>query len=281
MILVTGATGTIGSEVVRVLVELGEPVRAMTRNPAGANSPAEVVRGDFDDRASLDAALAGADAVFLLNAPGPWIERHDLAMLDAVRARGVGRVVKLSAIGTGEDTELRVGAWHLPGERALRAGETAWTILRPSSFATNTLQWASAIRAGEPVANLTGSGAQGVIDPRDVAEVAVAALTTADHTGRTYTLTGPELLSTPDQVRILRKVLDRPIEVVDVPLEVAAERMVAAGRAPEFVEGAMRGQRFIAEGGNARLSDDVASVLGRPARTYAQWAHEHRAAFGG
>ena len=187
--------------------------------------------------------------------------------------------MKLSAIGTGEYTELGVGTWHLPGERALQAGEAAWTILRPSSFATNTLHWAATIRAGQPVANLAGNGTQGVIDPRDVAEVAVAALTTPDHAGRTYTLTGPELLSTPDQVEILRKVLGRPIEIVDVPLDVAKKQMIAAGRDPEFAEGAMRGQRFIAEGGNARLTADVAKVLGRTARTYATWADDHRAAF--
>lgn len=190
--------------------------------------------------------MAGADALFLLNAPGPWIALHDLATLDAVRAHGAGRTVKPSAAGTGETTELRVGAWHLPGEQALRAGEAAWTILRPSSFATNSLQWAPAIRAGNKVVNMRGSGAQGVVDPRDVAEVAVAALTTPDHAGSTYTLTGPELLATPDQVEILRKVLGLPIEIVDVPLDVASEQMIAAGRTPEFVEGAMRGQRFIA-----------------------------------
>lgn len=280
MILVTGATGTVGTQVVRILAQRGESVRAMTRNPKRASVPAQVVRADFDDRASLDAAVAGVDAVFLLDAPGPWIERHDLAMLDAVRAHGVGKVVKLSAIGTGEDTDSRVGGWHLPGEEALRAGEAAWTILRPSSFATNTLSWAPMIRAGQPVANMTGNGAQGVIDPRDVAEVAVAALTTPGHERRTYTLTGPELLSAPDQVAALGTVLGRTIEVVDVPLDVARQQMLAAGRDPEFVDVAMRGQRLIAEGGNARLTDDVASVLGRPARTYAAWAEEHRAAFG-
>ncbi|MEU5088489.1 NAD(P)H-binding protein [Streptomyces sp. NPDC021356] len=280
MILVTGATGTIGTEVVRLLAGRGERVRAMTRNPEGAHLPAEVVRGDFDDRDSLVDAVAGADAVLLLDAPGPWIERHDLAMLDVVRAHGVGKAVKVSAIGTGEHSELRTSAWHLPGERALRAAGTAWTVLRPSSFATNTLSWAPAIRAGQPVANLTGKGAQGVIDPRDVAEVAVAALTAPGHSGRTYTLTGPELLSTPDQVEVLRKVLGRPVEVVDVPLETAKEQMIAAGRDPEFAEGALRGQRFVAEGGNARLTDDVAAVLGRGPRTYATWAADHRAAFG-
>lgn len=279
MILVTGATGTVGTEVVRMLAERGERVRAMTRNPDGASMPAEVVRGDFDDRASLDDAVAGADAVFLLTAPGPSIERHDLAMLDAVRSHGVGRVVKLSAIGTGADPGLGADGWHAPGERALRAGAAAWTILRPSGFATNTLRWAALIRAGRPVPNLTGNGAQGVIDPRDVAEVAVAALTSPDHAGRTYTLTGPELLSTPDQVAILRKLFGRPIEIVDVPLDVAKQQMIAAGRDPEFAEGAIRGQRIIVEGGNARLTNDVATVLGRTGRTYATWADDHRAAF--
>ncbi|MFE2376733.1 NAD(P)H-binding protein [Streptomyces sp. NPDC059398] len=279
MILVTGATGTIGTEVVRLLAERGERVRAMTRKPEGAKLPAEVVRGDFDDRDSLDSAVAGADAVFLLDAPGPWIERHDLAVLDAVRAHGVGRVVKLSAIGTGEHTALRTSVWHGPGEHALRAGDAAWTILRPSSFATNSLHWAATIRAGQPIANLTGKGAQGVIDPRDVAEVAVAALTTSGHSGRTYTLTGPELLSTPDQAEILRTALGRPVETVDVPLDVAKEQMIAAGRDPEFAEGAILGQQFIASGGNARLTDEVTAVLGRRARTYAAWAADHRAAF--
>lgn len=284
MILVTGATGTVGTEVVRILAERGERVRAMTRNPDGVRLPVEVVRGDFDDPASLDAAVAGAGAVFLLDAPGASIERHDLALIAAVRAHGGGRVVKVSAIGTGEDTAPRTGAWHLPGERALRAGDAgaaAWTILRPSSFASNTLQWAPSIRTGQAIANLTGTGAQGVVDPRDVAEVAVAALTGPGHAGRTYTLTGPELLSAPDQVEILRKTLGVPVEIADVPLDVARERMIAAGHDPEFTEGAMRGQRFIAEGGNARLTDDVADVLGRPARTYATWAADHRAAFTG
>jgi hypothetical protein len=87
------------------------------------------------------------------------------------------------------------------------------------------------------------------------------------------------LLSAPGQVEVLRKVLGRPIEIVDVPLDVAKEQMIAAGQDPEFAEVAMHGQRFIAGGGNARLTADVATVLGRTARTYATWADDHRAAF--
>lgn len=280
MILVTGATGTIGTEVVRLLAERGERVRAMTRNPAGADLPAELVAGDFGDPDSLDAAVAGADAVFLLTAPGPAVSSHDLALLAAVRARGVPRVVKLSAIGTGEDTELRGNTWHLPGEQALRAGEAEWTVLRPTAFASNSLHWAPAIRAGQPVPNLTGAGTQGVVDPRDVAAVAVEALTGAGHAGRTYTLTGPELLSAPDQVKALGAVLGRSLDVVDAA-DQAREQMLAAGMAPEIADGAVEGLRYIAAGRNARVTGDVAEVLGRVPGTYARWAADHRAAFEG
>lgn len=281
MILVTGATGTIGTEVVRRLAARGERVRAMTRNPAAADLPAEVVRGDFTDPASLDAAVKGADTVLLLTAPGPAVAAHDLALLRAVRTHDVARVVKLSAIGTGEDTGLRGDTWHLPGEQALRAEVAEWTVLRPTSFASNSLHWAPLIRAGQPVPNMTGTGAQAVVDPRDVAEVAVEALTGSGHAGRTYTLTGPALLSAPDQVAVLGAVLGRSIDVVDVPPDQARDAMVAGGMDLEFAEGAADGQRYIAEGRNARLTHDVPAVLGRPAGTYADWAADHRAAFEG
>lgn len=282
MILVTGATGTIGSEVVRLLAGRGVRVRAMTRKPTeAAGLAAEVVGGDFDEPASLGAAVAGVEAVFLLTAPGPAVAAHDLALLDAVRAHGVRRVVKLSAIGTGDDSGLAGNAWHLPGEQALRAGEAEWTILRPTTFASNSLHWAPAIRAGHPVPNMSGTGTQGVVDPRDVAEAAVRALTAPGHTGRTYTLTGPELLSVPDQVEVLSGVLGRRVDVLDVPLHEARDAMIAAGASPEFAEAAMAGQRYVAEGRNARRTDDVATLLGRPPRTYATWAADHREAFGG
>jgi uncharacterized protein YbjT (DUF2867 family) len=168
----------------------------MTRDPARVRPSrgVDVVRADFDDPASLRRATAGTEAVFLLTAPATPTPRHDLALLDAARAAGTTRVVKVSAIGTGETGEgnQAVGAWHLLAERAVQASGMAWTLLRPSVFASNTLHWADAIRAGDPVPNLTGRGRQGVVDPRDVAAVAAEALTSpSHHTGQTYTLTGP------------------------------------------------------------------------------------------
>ncbi|MEU1734150.1 SDR family oxidoreductase [Streptosporangium sp. NPDC020145] len=282
MILVTGATGTVGGEVVRLLAGRGERVLAMTREPAKVEeSPGvEVVRGDFDDPASLAGAARGADALFLLSAPGPWVARHDEAMVAAARAEGVRKVVKVSAIGTGEEREgVTVGDWHLAGERALRSGELDWTILRPSSFASNALGWAPQVLRGQPVPNTMGDGRQGVVDPRDVAEVAVTALTSEEHVRAVLTLTGPELLSVPDMAKVLGETLGRTVETVEVPLEVYRESLIAAGVDPGFADIAVDGSRTVARGGNARLTGDVERVLGRAPRTFATWAADHRAAF--
>ncbi|RJL23999.1 NAD(P)H-binding protein [Bailinhaonella thermotolerans] len=282
MIVVTGATGTVGSEVTRLLAGRGEPVRVMTREPSkvAALPAVEVVRGDFDDPGSLAGVARGAEAVFLLSAPGPWVPRHDEAMIAAARAAGVRKVVKVSAIGTGEEHEgAKVGGWHLAGEQELRSSGLEWTILRPSSFASNVLRWVPQVRAGQPVPNTTGQGRQGVIDPRDVAEVAVTALTSDEHVRTVLTLTGPELLSVPDMAKALGETLGRVVETVDVPLEVYRTQMIAAGVDPEFADVAVNGSRMVAQDGNARLTPDVERVLGRAPRTFLTWATDHSAAF--
>lgn len=283
MILVTGATGTVGSAVVRLLAVGGEPVRVMTRDPSkvGPLPGVEVVRGDFDDYDSLAQAAAKAETLFLLSAPGPWVARHDQTMLATAQASGVRKVVKLSAIGTGEQTGVTAGDWHLPGEQALRSSSLQWTVLRPSSFASNTLRWAAAIRSGNPVPNTTGAGAQGVIDPRDVAEVAARALTSGEYAQSVLTLTGPELLSVPDLAAQLGNVLGRTLQTVDVPLKAYREQMLASGIDPAFADVAVNGSRLVAEGRNRRLTGEVQLVLGRPPHTFATWARDHRDAFAG
>jgi uncharacterized protein YbjT (DUF2867 family) len=278
MILVTGATGTIGSAVVRHLAQRGEPVRAMTREPSrvGGQPGVEVVFGDFDKPASLAEAAAGASTLFLLSAPGPSQADHDLSMLEAARSVGLTKVVKLSAIGTGGRDNAKVGTWHFPGEEAVRTNGMTWTILRPSSFASNALRWAGPIRAGDPIPNTTGAGVQGVIDPRDVAAVAVAALTSSQHDGQIYTLTGPELLSVPDQAAQLGAVLGRPINTIEVPPHAVRGQMLASGVDPAFVGFVIDGAAFVRDGGNAVLTDDVQRILARPPGSFRTWAHDHR-----
>lgn len=285
MILVTGATGTVGREVLRLLARRGVQVRAMTRDPAHLSSVetnVEVLRADFDAPETLRDAVADVDSVFLLTAPGASVPEHDLAMINAARVGKVRKVVKLSAVGGGlsaKDGGTEPADWHAPGEQALAASGLAWMLLRPSSFASNTLRWADPIRAGQPVPNMTGTGAQGVVDPRDVAEVAVEALLGAEYNGTTLTLTGPDLVSVPDQAAQLSEVLDQPISTVDVPLEAAREQMLASGLEPSVVDVAIRGSQQVRDGGNAVVTNDVFRVLGRPARPFLTWARDHRGAF--
>lgn len=269
MILVTGATGTIGRHVVQLLAERDVPFRAMSRNPADLPN---AVRADFTDPVSLALAVTGVDAVFLVSVPPTPSPAHDLALLTAAQEAGVRKIVKLSAIGTGEQFKgAVVGDWHLTAEQAIENSGLVWTVLRPPSFASNFLQYRELINAGEPLPNMLGDGQQAIVDPRDVSAVAVAALLDDTHNGRRYDLTGPELLTFNDQATILERVLARPVKTVDtleptgMPADVAAALATGVG--------------WGRSGGAAYVTEHVSRILRRPAGTFEQWAVDHRGAF--
>ncbi|WP_433368780.1 NAD(P)H-binding protein [Actinoplanes sp. CA-142083] len=253
MILVTGATGTIGSALVGELLARGEEVTALTRDPA-----------KIEPRPGLTVTteIRKARAAFLLAPAGPAIPGIDRAFLRQAIEAGVERVVKLSAIAT---PDAGLNTWHAPGEEAIRDSGRPWTILRPTTFASNTLAWRDDIRAGRPIPNISGAGRQGVVDPRDVAAVAAEALTTAGHDGQVYTLTGPELLGVPEQAAQLAEVLGTTITTVDVPP--AREHFP-----PEIADMALAGALLVRAGGNAIVTADVEKVLGRRPGSYRAWA---------
>jgi uncharacterized protein YbjT (DUF2867 family) len=267
MILITGATGTIGTHVLAQLTSRGVPVRAMARNPDKLrNNPADVVRGDFDDPASLVRAVSGVEAAFLVTAPQRPVADHDVAFVEAAKSAGVQRIVKLSAIGA--------GSWHLLTEQVVQTSGLDWTILKPSSFASNLVQFVDAVKSGDPVPNWNGPGALGVIDPRDVAAVAVEALTTPDHIGQSHTLTGPELLTFDQQIAILERVLDRPVKSVLLPLDTARSMMIGNGLDPAAVEISIAAIRRAIAGDYAVLTDDVSRILGRAPLSFETWVRE-------
>jgi uncharacterized protein YbjT (DUF2867 family) len=219
--------------------------------------------------------VAGIEAAFLVTTPQKPVADHDVAFAEAAKSAGVRRIVKLSAISAGETFEgVQVGSWHLLTEHAIQASGLDWTILKPSSFASNLLQFLDALRSGDPIPNWNGPGALGVIDPRDVAAVAVEALTTRDHIGQSYTLTGPELLTFEQQVAIVERVLGRPVKSVDIPLDTVREMMTGNGMDPAAVEMSITGMRRAIAGDYAVLTDDVARVLGRPPTSFETWVRE-------
>jgi uncharacterized protein YbjT (DUF2867 family) len=274
MILVTGATGTIGSHVVRLLAERDVPFRTMSRSPRDLPN---AVQADFTDAASLATAVAGIDAVFLVTVPPTPSTAHDVALLSAAKSAGVAKIVKLSAIGSGERFEgAVVGAWHQAAEQAIEDSGLTWTMLRPPSFASNFLWYRDLINTGNPIPNMLGQAQQAIVDPRDVAAVAVEALLDEAHNGQRYDLTGPELLTFDDQATTLERVLARPVKTVEVDVRPQLE---ATGMPAEAVTGAAIGVNWARTGGAAYVTDHVARILGRPAGTFEQWAIDHRAAF--
>jgi uncharacterized protein YbjT (DUF2867 family) len=283
MILVTGATGTIGSRVSSLLTARDVPFQAMTRDPSRLRSRpgVDVIAADYEDPTSLAGAVTGVETLFLLTVAIPPSPQHDLAMLSAARRAGVTRVVRLSAIASGEHAPDGgvVGAWHAQADEAVQASGMAWTLLRPTTFASNSLWWADAIRAGQPIPNMTGTGQQGIVDPADVAAVAVEALLSPTHASKVYTLTGPELLSVHDQAAILAAALGRDVEVSDTPPDEARRLMLASGMDRDAVEAMSHGMSYVRGGHNAVVTDDVTRLLGRPPTTFATWVSGNLTAF--
>ncbi|MFF5707107.1 NAD(P)H-binding protein [Streptomyces sp. NPDC012794] len=279
MILVTGATGTVGREVLRQIPS-DVRVRAMSREPdrlAAVLGTAEAVRGDYDDPRSVAKALTGVESVFLVTSR---VGRDDDGrFLRAARAAGVRHVVKVSAAAVADSrADDLITRWQRVNEDLLRASGMEWTLLRPRSFMSNTLSWAASIRADGVVRALYGGSANSCIDPRDIAEVGVRALTEQGHTGRVYPLTGPEALSAAEQTAHLSDLLGRPLYFED--LEPAQARTLLGARHPEpLVEALMRSAERQREGAKTRVEKTVQEVCGRPARSYWEWARDHLTAF--
>ena len=276
-ILVTGATGNIGRHVVTGLLVRGATVRALTRRAiAAADFPpqVQVSTGDLTEPGSLDEALDGVDAVFLLW-PGVSPAGADaLAVAVAAHARHVVYVSAMS-VTDGADPATN-GVWGTVEEAVRRSG-VDWTFLRASGFATNTREWAAAIREGEPVRMPYPGAARSLIHERDIADVAVHALTEDGHAGRAYVLTGPAALTMAEQVRLIGRAVGRePTVLAQPPDEARAE--VARWTDPAFADTAVRYWASLVDQPE-QVTGTVEEITGRPARTYATWVDDHAAEF--
>ncbi|MEU5011097.1 NAD(P)H-binding protein [Streptomyces sp. NPDC021749] len=284
-VLVTGATGNVGRQVVRQLVPTGVRVRALTRNPDSvglSDGGVEVWAGDLSDPGGLEEALRGVDQVFLMwpfhtADPAP-------ALVDALR-RHVDRVVLLSsgAVQDGLAPERQphpVGRSHAALEHVIEGSGLGWTHLRPSTFASNTLWWAGQIRAGDVVRGAFGAAPMALLHEADIAAVAVRALTEDGHDKATYTLTGPEVLTQVDQVRVIGEAIGRPLRWEELSWEGAREQLLADDSFPDvFVDTLLDGYAEMLDAPCPVTTTTVEDVTGRPARTLHQWAVDHVADF--
>lgn len=282
MILVTGATGTVGAETVRLLAPRRQPVRALVRDPSrlrhGGVEPSgvEVVTGDFDDPGSLDAAMHGVDTLVLIS---PAIPRQEIAAVDAATRAGVAHVIKASSKASADSpVERRRGQARI--EQHLRAAGPAWTLLRSNAYLQNLLGLAPLVKQTNGFVMSAGDGLIGMVDARDVAAVAaVIATNPAGHVAATYWPTGPALISYADIAGELSAALGHRIDYRRVAPDEHRELMIRAGVPDPVATSNAQAFELTAEGDAAWITDDVRAVTGNPPRDLRAFLADHLGAF--
>lgn len=249
----------------------------MARHPervSGALPTARIVHGDFTDPASLTDALHNVHTAFLVTNPDG---ADDTRFLDPARTAGVRHIVKLSAAAVTDTAAADlITRRQRHNEDLLRASGIRWTLLRPRAFMSNTLSWARSIRSGQVVRAPYGTSTNACVDPGDVAEVAALALTGRgrDHKGAAYTLTGPQALSAADQTAQLAELLGLPLRFEELSPQQA--RTALEARYPSDIASALlESARRQHSGSKAVVDPTLPDLLGRPARTFRDWASDH------
>lgn len=278
MILVTGATGNVGAELVPQLLAAGQAVRVLAHDPTKAahlGNQVQQAAGDLDKPETLASVMHGVRAVYLVAQAG---QVHG-AVAAAQRA-GVRHIVRQSTMEAGIDPPLGPGRWHREAELAIERSGLAWTHLRPTMMMVNTSAWwAPGIRASQTVRFPGGDGRVSPVDPRDIAATACAVLTQPGHEGHAYDVTGPQLLTIGEMVAILSRVLGHDIRYVDVPEAEAGQQMASSGAPPALVAALLETLAGIRANKFACIADTVARLTGHPGRTYQTWCQEHVGAF--
>ena len=279
MILVTTA-GKVGSETVRRLRERDAAVRVLVRDPAKAAllaaAGAEIAEGDLDAPATIDDAMTGVSTVVLVS---PAVPAQELNVVASAARAGAGHVVKATSKASA-DSPIARRRWQAEIEAGLAASGIPHTLLRSNAYMQNVLALAPAITKTSSFGSAAGKGRSGLVDARDVAAVAAeVAVSPAAHAGQAYWLTGPGLISNYDVAAILSELLGRTITYQELTVEENTEAMISAGVPEQIAK--MNAQAFsLAADGDAEwVTEDVPSLLGRPARSFQQFANDYAAAF--
>lgn len=279
MILITGATGNIGRELIPQLQSMGCRLRVLVRDEKRAAhlDPAiERAIGDLNDTASLHSAMHAVQRVFLVT----FETQQDINVIRTAKEAGVQHIVKLSTLEATEH-KIKVGKWHYEREELIRASGMAWTILRPGMFMNNTIEWWAESIKGQSSVFFPGgkTGKVAPIDPRDVAKVAALALTEAGHEGKAYELTGAELFTISEMVQVISKVLGKSIQYTDIPPIAAKLFMLKTGMDKTLVNALMEMLTSLRKNEGAIVTETFRQLTGKPPHTFEAWCQEHVDAF--
>jgi uncharacterized protein YbjT (DUF2867 family) len=284
MILVTGGTGAVGSELLRLLSQAGIATRALTRNPQETPKLPGItwVAGDLAKPQTLPAVFEDAEQLFLLTSYYEDMVTLQHNAIVAARAAGVTHVVKVSAFAASDHSRAPIGRWHYQVEKELQESGMGWTILRPHHFMQNLLAQAEYVAKDGVVYSASGDGKIPYIDPRDVAAVAFVTLTQPGHVGKKYVLTGGEAMSYRQAAEIIGATIGKPVRFVDESPDQARARRVREGLPPAVIESALAISAYQRAGGKTvTITTTVADLTGRPPRTVREFVREHAATFRG
>jgi uncharacterized protein YbjT (DUF2867 family) len=278
MILVTGASGKVGSEAVRLLGAQHQPARALVRDTSRAPrvEGVEIVTGDFERPDTLDAAMRGIETVILVS---PAVPAQEIAVIDGAVRAGVRHIIKITSKASADSpVDRRRGQAQI--EAHLETAGLSYTLLRANAYMQNLLALAPMIKQAGGFVMSAGDGQVGMIDARDVAATAATvAASPQAHAGRTYWLTGPDLITYDDVAKELSDALGRPIEYRRITPAEHRAAMIQAGLPEAVATSNAQAFGLIAEGDAAWLSDEVASVTGTAPRPLRTFIADHIAAF--
>jgi uncharacterized protein YbjT (DUF2867 family) len=284
MILVTGASGTVGSEVVTQLRKAGAPFRAAYHSEEKARkareSGVDAVVVDYDRPETLEAPLKGVGVLFLLSAGGVTQIAQEENALKAAKKAGLKHIVKLSAWGTETDS-FSFAHIHRAGEKAIEASGLKWTFLRPNGFMQNVANYSgSTIKSQGAIYSSAADSKISAIDVRDIAAVAVKVLTTPSaHEGKAYPLSGPEALSNEEMARKLSAAIGKPVNYVPLSDADYKSGMLAAGIPADYADAILDLLAFYKRDGASRVTHDVKAITGRDPISFDQYARDNADAF--
>ncbi len=285
MILQTGATGSVGFELAKLFAAHGIAAKAMVRSSASADKFTDLagiqpVTGDFDDAASLDAALVGIERAFLVTNSTERAEAQQLAFVAAAKRAGVKHIVKLSQLHAAADSPVRFLRYHAVVEQAIRDSGMDCTFLRPNLFMQGLLGFKDTIAQGKLFAPI-GDSKISLADTRDIAAVAFEALTKPGHAGQSYDITGPEALTHAEIAARIGNAIGADVAFIEIPPEAMRDAAVQVGFLPWQADGLIEDYAHYARGEAEAISPDAPAVIGQPARSFEAFLNDYGAVFTG